>query len=137
MRKTIRLSICLAIVLWSCVPTPGQARASCPSYSEARAAYPGKHLRWYGKAHCWTRADVVRVAADITAARRPAAAARPVAVDSIEENKTILMPSLMAAPANLSAEYLDAHSFLFAPVLLDLDIVQRHSFKPWNERIAR
>jgi hypothetical protein len=126
---------CLAMAFGLACQSLGSARAACLSYSAARATFPGQHLRWFGKAHCWTSADDVRIAADIS--RPPARAARPAAADPVDQNKTILMPQLMKANANLAADYLDAHSFLFSPLLLDLDMLQRHPFKPWNERIGR
>jgi hypothetical protein len=120
--------------------SPGQARDGCLSYSQARAAYPGKHLRWYGSAHCWTKADDVRIAADVA---RPRHSHGDVgtrdrnAGDPVDQSKTILMPSMMRANGQLGAEYLDSHSMLFWPQLLDLDQLQRQPFEPWNERIRR
>lgn len=46
----IRLAIILVALT---VAIPAFASNSCPTEGEARAAHPGEHLWWHGRAHCW------------------------------------------------------------------------------------
>jgi hypothetical protein len=81
------------------------------SFGEARAAFPGKHLFWHGRAKCWN--DQGRAAARV---RAPLPPERP------EKTPMILFPTLVEG-SGTTPDMLNAGPSSEWPLILDVDVV--------------
>lgn len=107
----IRPTLTALLVAFVAFCVTARASPSCMSFGEARAAYPGKHLWWHGRAKCW---DDHGMSAAGHAVRPPVPPKRP------DKTPMILFPTLVdgsgAPPEMLNERPADSW-----PLILDVD----------------
>jgi hypothetical protein len=89
----------ILIVSAGAIASPALASPACMTLQEARQAFPGDHLYWHGRKHCWDnvgKSGKPQPAADAQTADAAAAPAVPDARDEPVENEK---PAASAKPA--------------------------------------
>jgi hypothetical protein len=111
----IRLVLAALFVALVAFGVTARASVDCKSFAEARAAYPGRHLWWHGRApHCWDDSGPAR-----HSRRLPVV---PVPAERPDKSPMLLYPTLVQG-GEPDPAYLAARSITDWPLILDIDEV--------------
>jgi len=114
------LSLTLSLLVASSVPA--RVSPSCMSFTEARAAFPGRHLWWHGRhGKCWDDRGGAAAANNKTRTQ-PLPPQRP------DKTPMIMFPTLVEGAAP-DAQMLSA-SMTDGPLLLDIDEITANKQDP-------
>jgi hypothetical protein len=105
----IRPTLTALLVAFVAYGVTARASPQCMTFGEARAAFPGKHLFWHGRAKCWD--DHGRPTAHL---RAPLPGPRP------DKTPMLLFPTLVEGTGT-SPDMLNAGPSSEWPLILDVD----------------